>query len=110
MVRNLISGIASGTAMERSYTTQDRVHRRRKVSAWAQTGDNTYQANHFAITYDATGVYTGTRNFIETITLSPGGTKYSGTMVINVYDAKGTQTDHLTAQVVGVRVTLDTTP
>ncbi|HEX3877845.1 MAG TPA: hypothetical protein VHW24_12715 [Bryobacteraceae bacterium] len=80
------------------------------MGVWAQTGDNTYQANHFAITYDATGVYTGTRNFIETITLSPGGTKYSGTMVINVYDAKGTQTDHLTAQVVGVRVTLDTTP
>jgi len=80
------------------------------MGVWVQTGAFTYEANHFAITYDATGVRTGTRNFIETITLSPGGTKYSGTMVINVYDPQGNQTDHLTAQVVGQRVTMDTTP
>src|ERR1700761_7852222 len=68
------------------------------MGVWVETGPGTYQVNHFAITYDATGVYNGLRNFIETITLSPGGTMYSGTMIINVYDTKGNQTDHLTAQ------------
>ena len=80
------------------------------MGVWVQTGASTYQANHFAITYDITGVYTGTRNFIETVTLSAGGTKYSGTMVINIYDTKGNQTDHLMAQVTAQRVTLDSAP
>ncbi|MBV9506694.1 MAG: hypothetical protein JO323_17010 [Acidobacteriia bacterium] len=80
------------------------------MGVWVQTGTSTYQVNHFAITYDTTGVYSGLRNFIETITLSPGGTMYSGTMVINIYDTKGNQTDHLTAQVSAQRVTVDTTP
>lgn len=80
------------------------------MGVWRQTGRNTFLVNHFAITYDITGVRNGLRNFIETITLSPGGTKYSGTMIINVYDTNGNQTDHLTAQVMADRVTVDTTP
>lgn len=80
------------------------------MGVWVQTGASRHQANHFAITYDATGVYTGTRNFIETVTLSAGGTKYGGTMVINIYDTKGNQTDHLTAQITAERVTVDTAP
>ncbi len=80
------------------------------MGVWTQTGSTTFLVNHFAITYDITGVRNGLRNFIEMITLSPGGTKYSGTMVINVYDTSGNQIDHLTAQVNANRVTVDTTP
>lgn len=80
------------------------------MGVWTQTGPSTFLVNHFAITYDITGVRNGLRNFVETITLSPGGTKYSGTMTINVYDINGNQTNHLTAQVSADRVTVDTTP
>jgi len=49
------------------------------LGVWAATGTNTYQVNHFALTYDMTGVYTGVINILETLTVSPGGTKYGGT-------------------------------
>jgi hypothetical protein len=80
------------------------------LGVWAATGTNTYQVNHFALTYDMTGTYTGIINILETLTLSPGGTRYSGTFTINAYDTKGNQVNHLTGQVTGIRVTLDTTP
>ena len=80
------------------------------LGVWGAIGTNTYQVNHFALTYDLTGVYTGVINILETLTVSPGGTRYSGTFIINAYDTKGNQVNHLTGQVTGVRVTLDTTP
>jgi hypothetical protein len=80
------------------------------LGVWVATGINRYQVNHFALTYDTTGVYTGIINILETITVSPGGTRYSGTFTINAYDTKGNQVNHLTGQVTGERVTIDTTP
>jgi len=80
------------------------------LGVWVQTGNYTYQVNHFALTYDPTGVYTGIINILETLTLSPGGTRYSGTFTINGYDTNGNQVKHLTGQVTGERVTIDTTP
>ena len=80
------------------------------LGVWVQTGINRYQVNHFALTYDMTGVYTGIINILETVTVSIGGTKYSGTFTINAYDTKGNQVNHLTGQVTGERVTIDTTP
>jgi hypothetical protein len=46
---------------------------------------------------------------IETITVSPGGTAFSGTFVENVFDTTGKQTDQLTGQVKAQRITVDTT-
>jgi hypothetical protein len=80
------------------------------LGVWLQTGNYKYQVNHFALTYDMTGVYTGIINILETITISVGGTKYSGTFTINAYDTKGNQVNHLTGQVTGERVTIDTAP
>ena len=57
-----------------------------------------------------TGVYTGIINILETITVSPGGTKYSGTFTTNAYDTNGNQVNHLTGQVSGTRATVDTAP
>ena len=80
------------------------------LGVWVPAGINRYQVNHFALTYDMTGVYTGIINILETITVSIGGTKYSGTFTINAYDTNGNQVNHLTGQVTGERVTIDTTP
>ena len=80
------------------------------LGVWQQTGNSTYQVNHFALNYDAaTGTLLGRIIVIETITVSPGGTALSGTFVETVYDTKGNQTDHLTGQVTAQRITVDTT-
>jgi hypothetical protein len=80
------------------------------LGVWQQTGNFTYQVNHFALNYDATtGTLLGRIIVIETITVSPGGTALSGTFVETVYDTKGNQTDHLTGQVTAQRITVDTT-
>jgi hypothetical protein len=80
------------------------------LGVWQQTGNFTYQVNHFALNYDATtGTLLGRIIVIETVTVSPGGTALSGTFVETVYDTKGNQTDHLTGQITAQRMTVDTT-
>ena len=80
------------------------------LGVWQDTGNSTYQVNHFALNYDAaTGALLGRILVIEKITVSPGGTALSGTFVETVYDTKGNQTDHLTGQVAAQRITVDTT-
>jgi hypothetical protein len=79
------------------------------LGVWQDTGNNTYQVNHFALNYNATtGALIGRIIVIEKITVSPGGTLLSGTFVETVYDVNGNQTDHLTGQVTAQRITVDT--
>jgi hypothetical protein len=80
------------------------------LGVWQDTGNSTYQVNHFALNYDAaTGTLLGRIIVIEKITVSPGGTALSGTFAETVFDTKGNQTDHLTGQVTAQRITVDTT-
>ena len=80
------------------------------LGVWQKTGHSTYQLNHFALNYDpTTGAFIGRINIVETVTLSPGGTTYSGTFVYTVFDTKGNKTDRLTGQITAQRVTVDTT-
>ena len=79
------------------------------LGVWQKTGHSTYQSNHFALNYNAaTGTLLGKILLIETLTLSPGGTAFSGTFVETVYDTMGNETDHLTGQVTAQRITVDT--
>jgi hypothetical protein len=79
------------------------------LGVWEKTGRSTYQLNHFALNYDpTTGTLLGKISVVETVTLSPGGTQYSGTLVYTVYDTKGNKTDSLTGQVTAERITVDT--
>jgi hypothetical protein len=78
------------------------------LGVWEPTGLLTLQVNHFALNYDAaTGTLLGTIVIVEKITLSPGGTQYSGTFTETVFDTKGNKTDSLTGQVTAQRVTVD---
>lgn len=80
------------------------------LGVWQRTGDFTYQVNHFALNYNATtGVLVGKILVVEMVTVSPGGTAFSGTFVETVFDTMGNQTDHLTGQVKAQRITVDTT-
>jgi hypothetical protein len=79
------------------------------LGVWQKTGDSTYQVNHFALNYDAaTGTLLGKIILVEKITLSPGGTAFSGTFAETVFDTQGKKTDSLTGQITAQRVTVDT--
>lgn len=80
------------------------------LGVWQKTGRFTYQLNHFALNYTAsTGTLIGRILVVETITVSPGGTAFSGTFAETVFDTMGNKTDHLTGQVTAQRITVDTT-
>jgi hypothetical protein len=80
------------------------------LGVWQKTGRYTYQVNHFALNYNATtGALIGKIIVVEMLTVSPGGTAFSGTFAETVFDTMGNKTDHLTGQVTAQRITVDTT-
>ncbi len=79
------------------------------LGVWQKTGHSTYVLNHFALNYDAsTGAMIGRISIVENVTLSAGGTNYSGTFVYTVYNTKDNKIDGLTGQVTAERITVDT--
>jgi len=80
------------------------------MGVWVQTGTYTYVLNHYAFTYDLSGNYTGPANIAESVTLSPGGTKYSGTFTLTLFDTTGKQIQQINGQITADRVTVDTAP
>jgi hypothetical protein len=80
------------------------------MGVWQKTGYSSYQLNHFALSYDATsGALTGKVHIQETVTLSPGGTAFSGTFTIDMYNAAATAIlAHLGGTVSAARITVDT--
>lgn len=80
------------------------------LGVWQKTGEFTYQVNHYALNYNpTTGALIGKIIVIEMVTVSPGGTAFSGTFVETIFDPTGKQTDQLSGQVRGQRMTVDTT-
>jgi hypothetical protein len=78
---------------------------------WGETGFNAYELNHFAFSYDASsGTYQGPVNIKEQLVLSPSGDSFSGTFTINAYDTKGNNVNHVTGNITGTRITVDTLP
>jgi hypothetical protein len=78
------------------------------LGVWGQTGFLTFELNHFPIAFNATtGAVANYINIREQVTLSPSGDSYTGTFTENVYDAKGSQVDHLAGTVVATRITVD---
>jgi hypothetical protein len=81
------------------------------LGVWSRTGYNTYQLNHFALSYDQTaGTLNGKVQIQESVTLSADGNSYAGTFTIDVYDPTGTtKVDHLQGTVSAQRVTVSST-
>lgn len=80
------------------------------LGVWGETGFLSYELNHFPISYDATtGAIANYINIHEQDTLSPSGDSYSGTFTLDVYDPMGNHVDHLVGNVVGTRLTVDST-
>lgn len=80
------------------------------MGTWEQDSDHVYNLNHFALDFDTTsGAWTGTVNIHQAVTVSLGGTMYTGTYIIDVYDSNGNHVDHVGGQVTGTRINLDST-
>lgn len=60
------------------------------MGVWAQTGPRSYQLNHWAMSWDATGtVYVGPTNIQESIKLDAAGNSYSGSFKLTQYSPDG---------------------
>jgi hypothetical protein len=78
------------------------------MGVWLNSAPRVYELNHFALSFDpATGNQNATVQIRQTVTLSSGGTIYTGSYIIDVYDLKGVQMDHIVGQVTATRITLD---
>ena len=80
------------------------------LGVWEETGKSTYKLNHFALSYDASsGDLNGKVRIVENVSLEPGGDKYSGTFLIEVFDPTGTTVEaHFEGKVSATRITINT--
>jgi hypothetical protein len=58
------------------------------LGVWASTGALNYHLNHWALSYDTSGVLNAKVNIKEDVVLAAGGNHYSGPFTIDVYDPK----------------------
>jgi len=80
------------------------------LGVWGKTAYLAYEANHFAISYDApSGALVAYANIREQVTLSPSGDSFTGTFTIDVYSPAGTKVDHLGGTLAATRITVDST-
>ena len=86
------------------------------MGVWTKTGKSKYKLNHFAwfgndTAYAPSGIGNpvGPTQFIQEITLDPGGRHYTGTFTLNAYDTSGNLTAHILGVINATRVTITTT-
>jgi hypothetical protein len=75
------------------------------MGVWKRTGDYTYRLNHFALTYDNSGAFTGRANIHEFVRLDSGGNSYDGTFTIDFSDANANPVGHVAGTIEGSRIT-----
>ena len=79
------------------------------LGVWQQTGPTSFRLNHFAISYDNTGVFNGRVNIREEVVVT--GNTYSGPFTIDFYDPKTDKiVNHVAGRIVGQRIGINTTP
>ncbi len=78
------------------------------LGVWKRVGPNHYQLNHFAMGFDD-GIHQSYSNIREDVTLSDDGNSFSGTFSIAISDLEGHAGPVINGQLVGTRVTLNTT-
>ncbi len=79
------------------------------LGVWEQTGPFSYKLNHFALSYDNTGVLDGRVNIKEDVVVN--GNSYSGPFTIDVYAPHAsTLLHHVGGRIVGQRITVNTLP
>jgi hypothetical protein len=87
------------------------------MGVWEQTGRGQYYLNHFAWfanefpngTTNGIGDPVGPTHFVELVTLSPDGNRYTGTFKLDAYDANNNIFTSFTGTLSGTRITTSTT-
>jgi len=75
------------------------------MGVWKQIAPSRYHLNHFALSYDSSGVLNAKVNIKEDVTVSANGTTYSGPFTLDVYDPHtNALLQHLSGQVTAQRV------
>ena len=74
------------------------------LGVWRQVAPSRYHLNHFALSYDTSGVLNARVNIKEDVTLDASGTMYSGPFTIDIYDPNGGLLQHIGGQVTAQRV------
>jgi hypothetical protein len=76
------------------------------LGVWARTGPSSFKLNHFALSYDPTGVLNGKVNIKEEVVVDQRGMNFSGPFTIDVYDPHtGALLQHVGGTVTGQRIT-----
>jgi hypothetical protein len=79
------------------------------LGVWIKTGAQTYQMNHFGISYDSSGVnLVGPARIQQWLTLDPKGNSTSGKFTTDQWDEAGNLLAHVQGNVIGTRVTMET--
>lgn len=75
------------------------------LGVWTQTGPFSYHLNHFAISYDNSGVLNANVNIKEDVTVDAKADSFSGPFTIDVHDPNdGHVLQHVAGTVIGHRV------
>ena len=82
------------------------------LGVWARTGHNSYQVNHFALSYIPSpdppyGTLAATVNIREYVTLDRSGDTFTGTFTIDVTPASGPAPPQLAGTITGQRITVN---
>ena len=75
------------------------------MGVWKQVAPSRYHLNHFALSFDNSGVLNAKVNIKEDVTVNASGTAYTGPFTIDVYDPNSNALlQHLGGQVAAERV------
>lgn len=75
------------------------------MGVWKQIAPSRYHLNHFALSYDNSGVLNAKVNIKEDVTLGANGATYSGPFTLDVYDPHtNALLQHVAGQVTAQRV------
>jgi hypothetical protein len=77
------------------------------LGVWKKVGGRHYRLNHFAKSFDPNNNPVGPGNIREDVVLSPTGGSFTGTFTIDQYDQAGNTLIHITGEISGTRITVD---
>lgn len=77
------------------------------MGAWTKTGSRTYKLNHFGLSFDSNGNFTGITQTREQLAVARGGNSFSGSFSIDFFDLSGNVIMHIDGEVAGTRITVD---
>src|SRR6266699_5099090 len=77
------------------------------LGVWKKVGGLHYKLNHFAKSFDPNSNPVGPAVIREDVVLSPGGKSFVGSFTIDQYDGAGNTLIHITGDLTGTRITVD---